>query len=359
MRTVSQTRAGLPAPHEMATSGRTGRRMTTIQDVAGDLGLSAMTVSRALNGHPDVKEQTRQRVIDRAAELNYRPNRWARSLVTQRSHVIGAVIPAVSHAFFSLVIGEAAAAFEEKGYTMILCQSSGDPDRERRAVDMLVGSRADGLVVASVCHHDDPSLYQGLQAEGVPVVLLDRMFSDFDAPSISADDFEVGRIAAQHLISLGHRKIAHIKGDPLSTGVLRRKGFLAGAQEAGVDVPDEYVVEGGFDVEGGMRGMNRLLQLDQRPTGVFGPSDPAAMGAVRACREADLIVPADISIIGVGAVEQDYLPDPFMTTMDWDRRTMGRAAADMLLQLIEGKTPPERSIVRKPRLLVHRSTAML
>ncbi len=341
----------------MAKRKRSGRRMTTIQDVAGDLGLSAMTISRALNGHPDVKEETRQRIITRARELNYRPNRMARSLVTQRSQIVGAVIPTVTHAFFSEVIGQVAVALDEKGYTMILCHSSGDPERERREIDMLVGSRVEGPMVASVFPHDDPSLFQGLQDEGVPFVLLDRTFDGFSAPSVSADDFSVGRLAAQHLISLGHRKIAHIKGDPLSTGERRWKGFLAGARDAGVDVPDHYVVEGGFDVEGGMRGMNRLLQLDERPTGVFGPSDPSAMGAIRACRETGLIVPADISIVGVGAIEYDYLPDPFMTTLGWDRRTMGVEAADMLLQLIEGKTPSVQSIVRKPRLIVQRSTA--
>lgn len=331
--------------------------MTTIQDVADDLGLSAMTVSRALNGHPDVKEETRERVVTRAGEMNYRPNRWARSLVTQRSQVIGAVIPTVDHPFFSEVIGEVAATLEEKGYTLILCQSSGDPERERRAVDMLVGSRADGLVVASVCHHDDPSLFESLSDEEVPVVLLDRTFDGLNLPSISTDDFVVGRLAAEHLISLGHRKIAHIKGDPLSTGVRRWRGFMAGAADAGVDVPDEYVVEGGYDAAGGARGMNSLLQLKDRPTGVFGPSDRSAMGAIRACRDAGLIVPADVSIVGVGATEYDYLPDPFLTTLDWDRRAMGKEAAEMLLQVITGTSVPVQTVVREPRLLIRRSTA--
>jgi LacI family transcriptional regulator len=156
--------------------------MMTIQDVASDLGLSAMTISRALNGHPDVKEATRQRIITRARELNYRSNRMARSLVTQRSQIVGAVIPTVTYAFFSEVIGQVGVALEEKGYTMILCHSSGDP--ERREIDMLVGSRVDGLMVASVFPHDDPSLFQGLQDEGVPFVLLDRPFQRTTFPSV-------------------------------------------------------------------------------------------------------------------------------------------------------------------------------
>jgi DNA-binding LacI/PurR family transcriptional regulator len=115
--------------------------------VAGDLGLSAMTVSRALNGHPDVKEETRRRVIARATELNYRPNRWARSLVTQRSRIVGAVIPKITYSFFGEIIGGLQDVLEQEGYSLILSNSSEDPERERREIDMLVGSRAEGLVV--------------------------------------------------------------------------------------------------------------------------------------------------------------------------------------------------------------------
>lgn len=333
--------------------------MTTIQDVAGDLGLSAMTVSRALNGHPDVKEETRRRVISRAQELNYRPNRWARSLVTQRSHIIGVVIPRINFAFFSEVVGAVQETVEQQGYSLILCNSSEDPDRERREIDMLVGSRAEGLIVASVWPYRDPSLFRGLQEEGVPFVLIDRIFEGFSAHSVVADDVMVGRLAAEHLIELGHRRIAHIKVESVSSGVGRLKGFLEGAKAAGVEVRDEYVVEGGFDVQGGMRGMRRLLALNPRPTAVFGPSDPAAMGAIRVCRDEGLRVPADMSIVGAGAIEYDYLPEPFLTTLRWDRRAMGIEAGQMLLSQINGEGSPKQAIFRRPSLVVHRSTAML
>ncbi len=333
--------------------------MTTIQDVAGDLGLSAMTVSRALNGHPDVKEETRHRVITRARELNYRPNRWARSLVTQRSNVIGVVIPSVTNIFFNEIVGGVQEVLEEQGYSLILCASSGDQERERREVDNLVGSRAEGLVVTSCFYDDDPSLFAGLQEEGVPCVLIDRTFSSFDGPSVAADDEVVGRLAAEHLIELGHRRIAQIKGLPFSTGEGRSKGFLEGARAAGVNVPEKYTAPGGFDIEAGYRGMQQLLQLEPRPTAVFGPSDLVALGAVRACRDAGLLVPGDISVIGAGCVEHDYLPDPFMTTLRWDRGEMGRDAGRMLLKLIAGETLPNKHIVKKPTVVVHRSTALL
>ncbi len=334
--------------------------MTTIQDVAGDLGLSAMTVSRALNGHPDVKEETRRRVITRASELNYRPNRWARSLVTQRSRIVGAVIPKITYSFFGEIIGGLQTVLEEQGYSLILSNSSEDPDRERREIDMLVGSRAEGLVVASVIRHDDPSFFRGLQDEGIPIVLIDRTFQGFEASSATTDDYQVGCLAAEHLISLGHRCMAHIKGVPVSTGEQRRQGFLDTLKAAGIEVSPPYIVEGGgFDVEAGVVGMNALLKLDPRPTAVFGPSDPASMGAVQAARQAGLRVPEDISIIGAGAVEYDYLPDPFMTTLRWDRRVMGEKAGHMLVRLMDGEDLSHEAVVMPPTLVVRRSTARL
>jgi len=334
--------------------------MTTIQDVAGDLGLSAMTVSRALNGHPDVKEETRRRVIARASELNYRPNRWARSLVTQRSRIVGAVIPKITYSFFGEIIGGLQNVLEEQGYSLILSNSSEDPEREKREIDMLVGSRAEGLVIASVFRHDDPSFIRGLQDEGVPMVLIDRIFPGFEASSATTDDYRVGCLAAEHLIGLGHKHIAHITGPPVSTAEQRRQGFLDTLKAAGIEMPPRYIAEGGgFDVEAGVAGMKKLLKLTPRPTAVFGPSDPASMGAVQAVHQAGLSVPEDISIIGAGAIEYDYLPDPFMTTLRWDRRAMGEKAGHMLVRLMAGEDLSHEAVVMPPTLIVRRSTAQL
>ena len=283
--------------------------MTTIQDVAAGFGLSAMTVSRALNGHPDVKEETRRRVITRANELNYRPNRWARSLVTQHSRIVGAVIPKVTHSFFGEIIGGLHTILEDHGYWLILCSSSANPERERREIDMLVGSRAEGLVIASAFPHHDPAYLRSLQKEGVPLVLIDRIFEGFEACAARTDDYLVGSIAAEHLISLGHRRLAHILGPEVSTAEERRRGFLETAKAAGIPVPSAYLAAGGwFEVGAGIKGMGDLLKMDPRPTGVFGPSDPAATGAVLAARQAGLRVPEDISVIGAGAIEHDFQP---------------------------------------------------
>ena len=333
------------------------RRMTTIQDIATDLGLSAMTVSRALNGHPDVKDETRKCIQKRAGELNYRPNRWARSLVTRRSQIIGVVIPDFSHTFFSEIVSGIQEAVERRGYTLMLCNAAGDSERESREIDMLIGSRVDGLIVASSFPSGDSSLFRGLRDEGVPFVMIDRKFHDLTGPFVGVDDEAAGRLAAEHLLELGHRRQSLISGPPLSTAELRARGFLTTLEKAGLHVKPDYIQGDSFSFEGGEAAMKRLLALDPRPTAVFAANDPAAMGAIRACRDAGLVVPNDISIIGAGGVEFEYLPEPFLTTTDWSRRDIGLQAAELLLRVIDEGDGAGESISVPPRLSVRRSTA--
>ncbi len=341
----------------MAKRTRGPRRMTTIQDIATDLGLSAMTISRALNGHPDVKEETRKRIEKRARELNYRPNRWARSLVTRRSQIIGVVIPDFSHTFFAEIVSGIQEAVERRGYTLILCNSAADSVREAREINMLIGSRADGLIVASSFETGNSSFFQGLLEEGVPFVLIDRNFDDMRRPFVGVDDEAAGRLAAEHLLELGHRRLALIAGPHLSTAERRARGFLKAVEGAGVIVGGDLIAGDSFSFEGGEAAMKGLLQHDPRPTAVFAANDPAAMGAIRACREAGVRVPDDISIMGAGGVEFDYLPEPFLTTTDWSRREIGQRAGEMLLSVIEERDASPAAIALPPRLVVRRSTA--
>ncbi len=333
------------------------RRMTTIQDIAADLGLSAMTVSRALNDHPDVKDETRQRVKERARELNYRANRWARSLVTRRSHLIGAVIPEISHTFFAEIIGGVQREIADHDYTLILCHSGGKVEDERREIDMLVGSRVDGLIIASSCSQDDYGMFLDLQNEGAPFVLIDRFFPDFECPRVRTDDIAASRLCVDHLIQLGHRRIGYVGGHPVSAANLRLQGYREAMAAAGLEVPDGYIVEGGFAASLGREAGRRLLQVEPRPTAVATVNDTCAMGVVQAVRDIGLRVPDDVSVTGVGCIESDYLPAPFMTTTEWSREELGRGAARMLLTLIDGGALDSNDKIVAPSLLERISTA--
>lgn len=320
-----------------------------------------MTVSRALNGHPDVKKETRDRVLSQAAKLKYRPNRWARSLVTKRSQIIGVVIPDISHSFFSEITRGVQVSIEQRGYDLMLCHSHGDVKRERVEIEMLLGSRVDGLIVASEQPENSAGIFADLVREKVPFVLLDRFFSGLECPSVRADDFAAGRIATEHLIALGHRDIAHIGVTRVSTGRLRMEGYLSALRQHGIAARDEWIVTGDqLTILGGQEGMRGLLARGDRPTALFAANDPIAIGAIQACGEAGLDVPRDFSIVGAGSIENSAYPTPFLTTVDWPRRELGEKAAEMLLQLIDGGPLPTRTEwIYDPALLIRRSAGPL
>ena len=314
---------------------------TTIQDIAAKLGLSAMTVSRALRGHAEVSEATRQKVLDCAAELNYVPNRWARSLVTNKSFMIGIVIPDISHTFFAEITRGVEDTLDREGYDLLLCHSRGDPEREKSEIDVLVGSRVDGLIVASEQPADSPESFINLRARNVPFVLIDRFFPDLDCPWVRADDASAGRIATEHLIGLGHSRIGHIRGPRVSPALLREQGYRDALRDNGISVQERWTAQGKFTRQSGRDAMRRLLAMDSRPTAIFTANDPMAIGAVEACREAGLSVPGDISIVGAGDIEGSVALNPFLTTVDWPRLELGRTAARMLLELVRDDGPLE------------------
>jgi LacI family transcriptional regulator, galactose operon repressor len=330
---------------------------TTILDIARKLRLSAMTVSRALTGNPEVSDKTRKKVIRCAETLGYRPNRWARSLVTRRTSIIGVVIPDISHSFFADITYGLEEVVEAAGYDLLLCHSRGSAERERAEIDTLIATRVDGLIIASEQPASSPAPFAELIHRKIPFVLVDRFFSKQDFASVRVDDLAVGRMATQHLIDLGHGRIAHIAGPALSPALLRRRGYTQALRAAGIECRKNWMARGNFDIESGRLAMRQLLEGEPRPTGVFTANDPMAIGAVYACREAGLSVPRDISIVGAGNIEGAHHPDPFLTTIDWPRQELGRIAGTMLLAAITSREPHlPRETVFPPKLLVRQST---
>lgn len=326
----------------------------TLEDVARAAGVSTMTASRALRGAPAVHPRTRERIVQHAQSIGYRPHRWARSLVHGRSWIIGIVIPDISHTYFAEITAGVEDAAEMARYDLLLCHSRSDPNRERAEIEMLLESRVDGLIVAS---EQGPEMFRILRQRGVPFVLIDRSFPHKRLPSAGVDNLAVGRMAADHLVALGHRRIAHIRGPKVSTAELRFVGFRDALARHGLPLTSRSVAVGSFDIAGGREAMRALLRQSPRPTAVFAANDPMAFGAVRACREASLRVPEDVSVFGAGNIEGDDHPRPFLTTSDWPRRDLGRAAAALLAQLIANPRSAVRDVVFPPRLLVRQSTA--
>jgi len=336
---------------------RRSKSNPTILDIARRLGISAMTVSRALNGKDEVSEEMRQRVLECAQQLGYRANRWARSLVTQRSLMIGVIIPEIAYSFFADVTSGIEGVLEKSGYDILLCHSRSDPARERAEIQTLISSQIDGLIVAPVQPEKCPQPFLELTQRGTPLVLVDRFFPGEHFSSVRLDDAAAGFTATDFLIQLGHRKIGHVSAASLSPATLRRKGFLKALKKHGLSECKDNIVQADFDFEGGRNAMHELLNRRTGITAVFAANDPQAIGAVNACREAGLRVPEDISIVGAGNIEGVYHPNPFLTTIDWPAQELGRVAAEFLLDAIDGSTPHEpRESIFPPNLLIRHST---
>jgi LacI family transcriptional regulator len=338
----------------MAMSGN----RTTLSDIANKLSVSTMTVSRALRGSPEVSDRTRKRVLRCAEQLGYRPNRWARSLVTRRTSIIGVVVPDISHSFFAEVMRGIDEVLSQAGYNVLLCDSCLDPEKEKAEIEMLISSMVDGLIVASEQPEKAPQLFRNLTQKGVRFVLVDRFFPRWSFPAVVTDDLAVGRLATEHLINLGHTRIAHIQGPCLSPASLRLRGYCETLEAQGLPVNQTWIRLGNFDIRSGREAMAGLLRCRPRPTAVFAGNDPMAIGAVYACREAGLSVPGQMSMVGAGNIEGLHHPSPFLTTVDWPRQELGRCAASLLLSMTgnSGSSPSDLVRTFPPRLMERQST---
>jgi LacI family transcriptional regulator len=326
-------------------------------DIARDLGVSLMTVSKALRSHSDISEETRTRVMKRARELDYRPNWIARSLVTRRTYVIGLVIPDLMHSFFAEVAKGVSRKFEPLNYQIIISNSDENPAIEERQIELLLARSVDGLIIASSQPNARGSLFKILEKSEVPYVLVDRAPAGLESHFVGVKDEEIGALATDHLIEQGCRRIAHIRGPAIPPGTGRLRGYGRALARHGLKSPPEYIVSGQHQDGPGYEAMRRLLRLSPPPDGVFCYNDPVAAGAIKAVLEAGLDVPKDIAIIGAGNVHYSDLLRVPLSTIDQSSSVIGETAAELLVSCIESKKPiPPKRILIAPQLVARESS---
>ena len=327
-----------------------------LKDIARDLNVSVMTVSKVVRGCADVGAETRSRVLARIKELNYQPNWVARGLAARRTFMIGLIVPDLMHSFFAEIAKGVSATIRPLGYDVVICNSEEDSAVESSEVERLLARQVDGLLLASAQAPSSLSLFERIEARGVPYVLIDRRFAESRASYVGADDEAIGRLATRHLIERGCRQIAHIAGPPLTPGVGRRKGYHDALAAAGIAVPDSYVVHATDDESGYLAG-RRLLALDPRPDAIFGYNDPTAAGAMKAILEAGIAIPREIKVIGVGNVHYSDLLRVPLSTIDQSSTAIGQQAADMLIKSIGAKRKrPAKTVLIDPILVPREST---
>jgi len=327
-----------------------------LKDIAHDLNVSVMTVSKVVRGCADVGAETRSRVLVRIKELNYQPNWVARSLAARRTFIIGLIVPDLMHSFFAEIAKGVSATIRPLGYDVVICNSEEDCAFESSEVDHLLARQVDGLILASAQPPSSLDVFARIEARGVPYVLIDRRFAAAHAPYVGADDAAIGRLATSHLIERGCRRIAHIAGPPLTTGLGRMLGYREALSAAGIEVPDSYATHATDDASG-YEAAGRLLQLRPRPDAIFGYNDPTAAGAMKAILEAGIRIPEEIKVIGVGNVHYSDLLRVPLSTIDQSSTAIGRQAAGILAKAIGSKRRrPPQTVLISPILIAREST---
>lgn len=328
-----------------------------MKDIARDLGVSLMTVSKALRNHSDISEETRKRVLKRARELKYQPNWIARSLATRRTYMVGLIIPDLMHSFFAEVAKGVASKFEPAGYQMVILNSEEDAETEERQIAALLARNVDGLIVASAQPNGRVKLFRTLRSRKVRYVLIDRLPAGVKAHYVGGKDVEIGELATGHLVEQGCRRIAHLRGPAVPTGTGRLRGYHRTLARHGLEARPDYVIDAHSSDDTGYEAMRALLCVRPLPDGVFCYNDPVAAGAIRAVLEAGLSVPSNIAIIGSGNVHYSDLLRVPLSTIDQNSFLIGQTAAELLMRCMEAKKPPApQRIFLPPRLVVRESS---
>jgi len=330
-----------------------------MKDIAKDLGLSVVTISKVLRNHPDIAEATRERVLKRVKDLEYEPNLMARSLVTGRSFLIGLIVPDLLHPFFAEVAKSLSLLLGGHGYSLIISSSEEDPKLEAREIRQLMARRLDGLVIAS--SGSDLSSFERMERNGVPYVLIDRELAGLSANFVGVNDEVAGRLATEHLIDAECRTVAHIRGRDNSTGIRRLEGYRQALERRGMSYAEDLVVaRSSVDIDStrlGAEAMRLLLERNLRPDGVFAYNDPLAIGAMNAILDAGLRIPEDIAVIGCGNLHYDASLRIPLSSIDQHNAMIGERTGKILLKLIESKVPLQpMSVILNPSLVVRSST---
>lgn len=302
-------------------------RRVTVRDVAALAGVSQPTVSLVLGNHPRarVAAETRERVLRAAEELGYRPNVIARGLVRRRSYALGLVVPDLRNPFYADVVSGAERVAAEEGYAVLLCDAS--EAGAARHLETLRERQVDGVILDALGAADlGPAALAGLN-----VVLVDEPSERF--PGVASDAHGAGRLVAEHLLGLGHRRLAYMgPAADVHAYRMRERGFVATARQAGVRFTSDLVRRAPATVAGGREAMKALLGLVERPTAVFCANDLMAVGALKACAAAGVKVPAELSVVGCEDIELATLVTPELTTVAVPARELGARAARLLVR---------------------------
>ncbi|HSL31687.1 MAG TPA: LacI family DNA-binding transcriptional regulator [Anaerolineales bacterium] len=329
--------------------------MATIREVAESAGVSYATVSHVINNTRVVSQETRERVLAAMSALNYRPNALARSLRQGKTNTMGLVLPDSANPFFAEISRSIEDEAFKKGYSVFLCNTELDLERELFYVDVLSKKQVDGIIFVAAGDQADSLDY--LVHRNLPVVMIDRDVPNVDVDAVLTDHQLGGFLATRHLLELGHTRIACIAGpSSITPSAERIIGYRNALEQAGLAYDENLVLRGDYHAQSGLEITHAILQMKPRPTAIFALNDLMALGALRAAAEAGCSVPGDLAIVGYDDLELAHFTNPPLTTIAQPKKEIGAQAVRLLIDRMSQKSSPPRRLVLPPELIIRRST---
>jgi LacI family transcriptional regulator len=331
----------------------------TIKDIARMAKVSHTTVSRALNNKSRIKNETKEKILDIARALKYRPNFIARSLVMRRTKTLGLVITTIANPFYTELSQGIESTAIRLGYNIILCSTNYDLSIEKQYIDMLRSKGVDGIIFTSA-HMGDPNII-GLAEEGFPIILVNRRTYHPTVREkidyVGVDNILGGFLAVEHLIKLGHKRIGVIGGSSESSvGFERLEGGKKALAAYGLEGMGDYFLEGDFLKGSGYLGGKKFLKMNEPPTAIFATNDYMALGTYQAIVEEGTKIPEEIALIGFNDIEFTSMKGIELTTIGQKKYEMGAMAVKTLVERIEGrKTGSSKEIILEPELIIRKT----
>lgn len=324
----------------------------TIKDVARELGIHHVTVSRALRDCDSVKKETRDLIKKKANELGYRPNRLAQNFRNRRSNVLAIIIPELKNPMFASFISEFTQKAYDKGYSVMVFQSSNKLSIEKEIIESLLTYRVAGVIASVTMETTEGSHFDVLKDENIPYVFFDRVPHEVKASQVLVNNFKGAYDAVSEMINSGKRRIAYIS-TPSHHGVFQQRfaGYKKALEDNDLSFSEEMVISVGFFREDGYAGARMLMDLKEKPDGILVVRDEIAIGALKYLKKAGFSMPDDISIIGFDNDPSCTACDPELTTVDQAIPSLVSSTFDLLFEQIRNDTLDFRKIVIEPKLI--------
>ncbi|NRF94514.1 LacI family DNA-binding transcriptional regulator [Paenibacillus frigoriresistens] len=330
----------------------------TIYDVAQAAGVSIATVSKVINETGRISDKTRKHVFSIMEQLNYQPSMVASALTGKSTYTIGLTLPDLANPFFAEIARSIEDRGHEYGFSVFICSTDNDPDKEVKYLSLLTQKRVDGIISATRIQNDQ--FLKKLIQQNIPIALITGEMPTLAVDTVMVDDYLGGFQAGNHLVELGHKRIAIVVEDMDNMSNRERiRGCKQAMANAGLYLDEQLVITGGFTVESGKSAMSNLLLLEERPSAVFACNDLLAIGAIRAAREQGMQLPADLSVVGFDNTILATLIDPPLTTIGQPIQEIGRRAVDLLVQEIKGEKVLKQRVVLLPELVLRNSSTSI